>query len=80
MLNDNLNLLREFANWVRVNIGKAANIDVSIWCHTCSSDESIEYSIWVDGLIHKSSKSIEELVAMIPKFKSYCELSMEVAA
>jgi len=80
MINEQFNLLREFANWVRVNVGKAANVDVSIWCHTCSGDESIEYRIWVDGLIHKSSKDIDELVGMIPKFKSFCELSMEVAA
>lgn len=79
-MNEKINLLREFANWVRVNIGKSANIDVSIWCHTCSGDESIEYSVWVDGLISKRSKCLDELVGMIPKFKQYCELNMEVAA
>lgn len=80
MINEQLNLLREFANWVRVHIGKSANIDISIWCHTCSGDESTEYSVWVDGLISKRSKDLNELVGMIPKFKSFCELHMEVAA
>ena len=80
MINEQFNLLREFANWVRVNVGKAANIDLSIWCHTCNGDESIEYRIWVDGLINKSSKDIDELVDMIPKFKQYCELNMELTA
>ena len=80
MITEQFNLLREFANWVRVNVGKAANIDLSIWCHTSSGDESIEYRIWVEGLINKSSKDIDELVRMIPKFKQYCELNMELAA
>jgi hypothetical protein len=80
MDNEKFNLLRDFANWVRVNVGKSANIDVSIWCHTSSGDESTEYRVWVEGLIHKSSKNIDELVGMIPKFKQYCELSMEVSA
>ena len=80
MINEQFNLLREFANWVRVNVGKTANIDLSIWCHTCNGDESIEYRIWVDGLINKSSKDIDELVGMIPKLKQYCELNMELAA
>ena len=84
MITEQFNLLREFANWTRVNVGKAANIDLSIWCHTSSSDESIEYQIWVEGLINKSSKDIDELVRMIPKFKQYltqyCELNMELGA
>ena len=79
-MNEQINKLREFANWVRVNIGKSANIDISIWCHTCSGEESTEYTVWVDGLISKRSKSLDELVGMIPKFKQYCELNMEVAA
>lgn len=80
MINEQLTKLREFANWVRVNVGKAANIEISIWCHTCSGDESTEYRVWVDGLIHKRSSDLGELVGMIPKFMSFCELSMEVAA
>lgn len=80
MNTEQLNQLREFSNWVRTTTGKASSIDVSIWCHSSSQDESTEYRIWVDGLIHKSSKSLDELVAMIPKFKMYCELGMEVAA
>lgn len=80
MMNEQINLLRELANWVRVTVGKSANLDISIWCHTCSGDESIEYRFWVDGLIHKKSESLDELVGMIPKFKQYCELNMEVAA
>jgi len=55
-MNEQINQLRELANWVRVTVGKSANLDISIWCHTCSGDESIEYRFWVDGLIHKSSK------------------------
>ncbi len=80
MINEQFNLLREFANWVRVHIGKTANIEMNVWCHTCNDDESIEYQVWVDGLISKRSKSLDELVGMIPKFKLLCELNMEVAA
>jgi len=80
MINEQFNLLREFAHWVRVHIGKTANIDMSVWCHTSSEEESTEYSVWVDGLIHKKSTSLDELVGMIPKFKMLCELNMEVAA
>lgn len=79
-MNEKINQLRDFANWARVNVGKSASVDVSIWCHTCSGDESIEYRIWVDDLIHKTSKDLDELIRLIPKFKQYCELNMEVAA
>ena len=80
MLNDKINQLREFAKWVRVNIGKSANVDISIWCHTCTDEESTEYRIWVDGVLNKASKDLDYLVGMIPKFKQLCELNMEVAA
>jgi len=80
MINEQINKLREFAAWARTTLGKAANIDISIWCHRSDTDESIEYRIWVDDLIQKSSKNLDELVDMIPKFKIFCELSMEVAA
>ena len=79
-MNEQINQLREFANWVRVNVGKSSNIEISMWCHTCSGDEKTEYRFWVDGLIHKKSDNLDELVGMIPKFKQYCELNMEVAA
>jgi hypothetical protein len=79
-MNEQINQLREFANWVRVNVGKSSNIEISMWCHTCSGDEKAEYRFWVDGLIHKKSDSLDELVGMIPKFRQYCELNMEVAA
>ena len=80
MINEQINQLREFAKWVRVHIGKSANIDISIWCHTCSNDESTEYRVWVDGLLNKSSRDLNQLVGMIPKFKQLCELNMELAA
>lgn len=80
MINEQINQLRELANWIRINTRKSANFEISIWRHSCSGDESIEYRFWVDGIIHKRSKSLDELVGMIPKFKQYCELSMEVAA
>lgn len=80
MINEQFNLLRDFAKWVRVNVGKSANIEMNVWCHTVSSEESIEFRVWVEGLINKSSKNLDELVGMIPKFKQLCELNMEVAA
>lgn len=80
MINEQFNLLRDFAEWVRVHTGKSANIEVSIWCHSKSSEESTEYSVWVEGLIRKRSKNLDELVEMIPKFKQFCELNMEVSA
>ncbi len=75
---EQFNKLRDFANWVRVTLNKAANIDMSVWRHTGSDEESIEYRIWVEQLIHKNSKNLDELVDMIPKLKSFCLLSMEV--
>ena len=80
MINEQFNLLREFAQWVRVNIGKSANIEMNVWCHTCNNEESTEYRVWVDGVLNKSSKDLNYLVGMIPKFKQLCELNMEVAA
>lgn len=78
MINEQINQLRELANWVRVNIGKSANFDISIWCHTSSTDESIEYRFWIDGMINESSQSLDGLVGMIPKFKEYCVLNREL--
>ena len=80
MNNEQINLLRDFATWVRVNIGKSANISISIWEHSCSDESSIEYCVWVHDLINKRSEDLNELVGMIPKFKQLCELNMEVAA
>lgn len=78
MNNEHINLLRDFANWVRVNVGKTANIEINIWSFSATKNESTEYRVWVEGLINKSSTKLDELVAMIPKFKQYCELNMEV--
>lgn len=80
MFNEQFNQLRDFAQWVHVTLNKAANIDVSIWRHTSSDEETTEYSIWVDGLIRKRSSDLNELVGMIPKLKDYCCLSMEFEA
>lgn len=80
MNNEQLNLLRDFATWVRVNIGKSCNIEVNFWSYSSQEEQETQYRVWVQDIINKSSNSLEQLVGMIPKFKQLCELNMEVAA
>ena len=80
MINEQINQLREFAKWVRAHIAKAANVEIDFWFHTGSDEESTEYRVWVEGIFNKSSKDLDYLVGMIPKFKQLCELNMEVSA
>lgn len=80
MLQEQLNQLCEFANWIRINLGKSANIEIDIWSHSSGNKESVEYRFWIDGLIHKSTGCLDDLINMIPKFKHYCELNRELMA
>lgn len=77
-MNEKINKLREFGNWIRVNIGKSSNLEISIWHHKCSDEQVTEYNFWVEGLINESSDNIDEIIGMIPKFRQYCELNKEV--
>jgi len=80
MINEQFNLLREFANWVRINTHRAASLDINFWHHNSSNFESVEYGFWVDGLITVTTYDLIELIDMIPEFKARCLLHMECAA
>ncbi len=75
-----INEMRELINWIRATCNKSANFEIDMWAHRTRENQSIEYKIWVDGLIHKSTECLEELVSLIPSIKKLCELNKELAA
>lgn len=74
-----INQMRDFTDWLRITYNKSANFEISIWAHRTSKEQSIEYKIWVDDLIHKSTTCLDELVGLIPAIKQYCELNKELS-
>lgn len=75
-----LETIRELMEWIRAKLGKSVNFTVNHWAFSCDNSETTEYTLWVDGLIRKSTTKLDELIQAIPNIKQYCELNMELAA
>lgn len=66
--------LREFVKWVGIEIRRPANVELNSWSFPHLTDEeTMEYRIWVDGVIHAHSTNIDELIERIPEFKLMCQ-------
>ena len=79
-MSNEINIIRDLMSWIRTNVGKSVNFSVNHWSFNADGSETTEYKLWVDGLINKSTESLEDLIKLIPSIKQYCELNMELAA
>ncbi len=77
---NNLTPIRDLMTWIRTTTGKSVNFSINHWSFGCDGSETIEYTLWVHGLIHKSTYTLDDLIKIIPNIKQYCELKMELAA
>jgi hypothetical protein len=80
MHNEQIIQLRNFAAWIRINLKKAACLEVNYWNHPVNNKETVEYLFWVEGLFHESSSSLHDLVDMIPHYKQLLCSNKEVEA
>lgn len=77
---DNINQVRNLIQWVKENTEKSANFEINFWAFRSDGAESVEYSVWIDGLVHKKTKCLDAMVKLIPNIKQLCSLNKELAA
>jgi hypothetical protein len=75
-----INKMRDLTQWIKENFNKSANFEINFWSHTFQDDQTTEYQIWIEGVINKKSKCLDELVKSIPSIKMMCELNRELSA
>ena len=79
-MNKQIDIIRELMEWIRINVGKSVNFTVNHWTFNTDGSQITEYKLWVEGLISKTTETIEEFINLIPSIKQYCELNMEFSA
>jgi hypothetical protein len=79
-VSEQINKMRELANWARKETNKSSNFEINFWFHQITHEECIEYRLWIDGLINESTNCLDEIVSLIPQFKQLCEQNREVLA
>lgn len=68
---EQINKINDFTKWARNTLNKVACFEINFWSFSTKTD-SIEYRIYVEGLLNKTSKDINELIEIIPSLYQYC--------
>lgn len=79
-MNEQFLVIQDLMNWVRTNIGKSVNFSIDHWAFNSNNSTTIEYKLWIDGIINKTTQSLEDLINLIPSIKQFCILKKEFLA
>lgn len=77
---EKIQVVRDLIQWIKNTTNKSANFEIDFWAYRSDEKETVNYKLWVDGLLNITTENISEIVERLNDIKQLCTLHKELAA